>query len=176
MTRAAYVWRNGECYCWDEGIQNWTSTMCPAPDSGCCGSSVTADPALPGTAEAVVTADKVGGGSRATVDRGAERMRRLVVSIRISPPVGATATALEVSVPRRWTVTSASDGGAWDDMHRKVKWGPLYGDQARTVTFGVEGAVGRLPAVIDRVTADVLPKGFGGTISFDGVNRPIEMP
>lgn len=37
MTRAAYVWKNGECYCYDDMTGLWHATTCPPPDSGCCG-------------------------------------------------------------------------------------------------------------------------------------------
>lgn len=176
MTRSAYIWRNGECYCWDEGVQNWTTTSCPAPDTGCCASSASGEPGPLGNATATVTSEKVAGGLRSTRDRSGDRLRQLLVSIRIEPPAGTSAAALEMSIPKGWTVTSASDGGAWDELHRKIKWGPFYDDDARSVTFGVRGPAVRLPAVINRVTAAVLPKGFSGTVSFDGVNHPIRTP
>jgi predicted esterase len=37
MTRAAFIWKAGECYCWDSSEQTWMPTTCPAPPSGCCG-------------------------------------------------------------------------------------------------------------------------------------------
>ena len=36
MTRAAFIWKSGECYCWDTEEEAWLPTDCPAPESGCC--------------------------------------------------------------------------------------------------------------------------------------------
>jgi len=176
MTRAAYVWRNGECYCWDEGAQNWYPTFCPAPDTGCCPSFGRGDVSGAGSAVASIASDKLKGGTRTLDDGRLDRGRQLRVSVSIDPAAGTTAVALEMSVPPRWTVVSASDGGVWDDLHRKVKWGPLYGDGARTLTFDVTGFTAQAAAPIDRVSSPRLPKGFAGTVSFDGVNHAITVP
>lgn len=36
MTRAAYIWKNGECYCYSAADNTWHTTVCPPPASGCC--------------------------------------------------------------------------------------------------------------------------------------------
>jgi hypothetical protein len=36
VTRAAYIWKNGECYCWNQAQQNWFPIASPPPAGGCC--------------------------------------------------------------------------------------------------------------------------------------------
>jgi len=103
-----------------------------------------------------------------------ERTRRVEVPITIvevpitiEAPDGTAVMAVEYQVPKGWTVTAISDGGVWDDVHRKVKWGPFFENLSRTVTLTVSGATG------NRRLDDFSLDGFCGTVSFDGVNRPI---
>ena len=44
---------------------------------------------------------------------------------------------LEYQIPMGWKVTAISHGGAWDQRHRKVKWGPFFENLSRTVSLTV---------------------------------------
>ncbi len=92
------------------------------------------------------------------------KSRGLKISVSIDPPAGTSAAALDLQIPTGWVVSVASDGGAWDRLHGKVKWGPFLGDQPRTVTVIVTGSLRRGHE-----------HGFTGTVSFDGKNYPITM-
>ncbi len=65
-------------------------------------------------------------------------------------------------MPAGWVVTKISDGGHWDDINRKVKWGPFFDDLTRVVRFSARSAG-------SKATFD----GFAGTVSFDGFNEPV---
>ncbi len=86
----------------------------------------------------------------------------VTIAITISAPVGASAMALEYEVPNGWEVLEASDGGQWDAVHRKVKWGPFFDDLSRELTFTVR-------PLMNGVSTD----DFFGTVSIDGINRRI---
>ncbi|MGB2986171.1 MAG: dockerin type I repeat-containing protein [Phycisphaerae bacterium] len=162
MTRAAYIWVNGECYCWDEAVLNWFPIACESAslccEGGAAGKAAEATPsrdmAKPGrpVARSAVSASREARGAR----------RSMQIAIDIQAPPGTSAMALEYRIPKGWKVTAISDGGAWDGQTRKVKWGPFLEDLSRTVTFEARG-----PADVRRAG------GLSGTVSFDGVNYPI---
>jgi hypothetical protein len=172
VSRAAYIWRHGECYCWDDSRNNWFPSDCTAATNAsvCCDPSNTqpsgsdgGDVAAP-IDYAVATLSEIRP-NRAKSVRGAE-----VISLSINPPDGASAAALEIALPSGWKVGRISDGGAWDSANGKVKWGPLMDGIARTVTVEV-----RRPPVTESksgVRRSAL-YGLSGTVSFDGVNYPI---
>lgn len=158
MTRAAYIWRNGECYCWRGDDHNWHPADCTTDGSGCCydGSAVSA-------------AQDLGGGVISTQrvphrTPGQPILRRVQVDLDVSP--AASAMALMVNVPQGWDVADITDGGQWDAEARKVKWGPFFDDLSRTVGFqAIEAAKG----VPDRGSTARLPR-WSGVVSIDGVN------
>ena len=172
VTRAAYVWRNGECYCWSDAEQNWIPADCSAPGSGCCAPTsglLTGPPsggaASVGTATVRVTPN---GGTRGGPAKSWS------VAVAISPQSGISAVAAEMTAPKGWRVANISDGGAWDDMNRKVKWGPFFDGASRTVSFDLVGSAkvpSEKPGQLSRV--DRL-HGLTGRVSFDGINLPIE--
>ena len=171
MTRAAYIWRNGECYCWDAGEANWFPSSCPSSAPWCCDGT---DPG--GNASQPASTTALGGASasiRSVSKSRTSRVRELKVPITIEAPAGASAVALELHVPRGWNVTAISDGGGWDESSRKVKWGPFMDDLSRTVTFKATRTGGAMSPKTDLATDATRPTRFRGTVSFDGVNQPI---
>jgi len=165
MTRAAYLWRSGECYCWDEAQQKWLPTLCSAPNSGCC-------PANHGSAAAEdVSIVPIEVRSPITVLR-TKPILSWNIPVTIEPPSGTSAVALEVQLPAGWVVAAISDDGAWDDVHSKIKWGPFFDDLARTVTFQVRPEV-QAGTGKSRSLRGPRLTGVSGTVSFDGVNYPI---
>jgi hypothetical protein len=170
MTRAAFVWRSGECYCWDDGRQKWMPTSCPAPDSGCCPAG-TPDPSGGSAAVEVFTSViEVPSTLSAVRDRA---VRAWNVPVAIEAPSGTSAAALEVHVPAGCVVTTISDDGAWDAAHRKIKWGPFFDDLSRTVMFQVRPAVELEGGKTRVLRGGPRSIGLSGTVSFDGVNHPL---
>jgi Concanavalin A-like lectin/glucanases superfamily len=88
----------------------------------------------------------------------------ITVSIQILPSITPPyAIALDDQPPAGWIVSDISDGGSWDTVNKKVKWGPIYSDFLRIVTYVVTppaGATGK--------------QTFSGIISADGISLPIE--
>ncbi|MBU0717209.1 MAG: right-handed parallel beta-helix repeat-containing protein [Planctomycetes bacterium] len=162
MTRAAYIWKGGECcYCWDEVIENWFLTSCPAPESGCCGDA----------GDVATLALTGGAATRQFSTQGAERNFpdcycpgvSFEVTVRIDTPDGLLAMALEDQPPASWTVGSMSDGCEWGPDTGKVKCGPFFAPFPVEVRYTVtppEDAVGE--------------ECFTGTVSFDGINQAVD--
>ena len=170
MTRAAYIWRSGECYCWDEDLQNWVPDACPPPASGICEN----DGTPPGDLAANL------GDSTTTAQIRAQQTRRepggdrvVEVMVQIAAPQGALATALDFTVPEGWDVQTMSDDGLWDEVNRKVKWGPLFEDLSRTVTFTAKQTQSPKREGTLRGRGKIHFEGFSGTVSFDGVTYAV---
>jgi len=165
VTRAAYIWRNGECYCWDDASQSFLPTSCGAGNSCCPAGGAAAEPveyslAL-GSASARVTRDGL---------RGA--LREWEVSVDLVPAVGTSAAAVELIVPHGWRVVTVGENGDFDRENGKIKWGPYFGDATRTLTATVRPGLGRNEAK-DGQTMDGVRSGLRGTVSFDGMNSPV---
>lgn len=79
------------------------------------------------------------------------------VSITINTPAGTAAVGVEETPPAGWSVANISDGGGWDSIQEKVKWGPFFSPSVPTLlTYDVTPAAG---AVGDEC--------FTGDVSFD---------
>jgi hypothetical protein len=84
------------------------------------------------------------------------------VSIHVSPAASVLVQAVEDAPPSGWPVSEISDGGGWDDVSHKVKWGPFFDNTTRTLTYKVTPPEGQSG-----------PKTFTGQASFDGLGVPI---
>lgn len=170
MTRAAFIWRHGECYCYDEVQRNWFPTTCPPPDSGLCAVSN------------AQTGDNAGvefaGSATLKAEFRSKRSRRGEVGlaeilIAIHAPEGASAAALDLHLPRGWKVMEMSDGGQWDAQNRKVKWGPFFSDLSRRVTVSARW-ISEKPSIRNLRSAGVPDlAALSGSVSFDGLVYPI---
>lgn len=165
VTRAAYIWRNGECYCWDDAIQSFVPTACGTGNT-CCpaggAAAVSEEYSLAlGSAQARVTRNGLRGGSR-----------EWQVSIDVVPAVGTSATAVELIVPHGWKILAVGENGAFDRENGKIKWGPTFGDATQTLTAMVRPAGKRDNSKADH-TMEAMLRSLSGTVSFDGVNSPV---
>ncbi len=88
----------------------------------------------------------------------------LTVAISVTPPVGTIAYGIEDATPSGWTIVSNIDnGGTWDAIHKKVKWGPYFTDEPLTLHYILTPPVpvtGGTPC-------------FRGVISIDGNNQSV---
>ncbi|MDO8629842.1 MAG: hypothetical protein Q7R41_05065, partial [Phycisphaerales bacterium] len=175
VTRAAYIWRNGECYCWDGVVQNFVPRECGS-GGPCCTVGDTASvsqefsPSL-GSALASV--------GSARLQRG---LREWDVSIDVVPMLGTSASAAELVLPKGWKVVAIGEDGAFDSANGKIKWGPYFGDTARVLTATVrpggkrsDAKAGRLSGTLEAQAMNAMARGLYGTVSFDGVNVPINI-
>jgi len=86
----------------------------------------------------------------------------LGVSIAVTPDASTQNYAVEDAPPSGWTVSNISIGGSFDDVNKKVKWGPFFDNSARTLSYTATPPVGS--------SGD---GSFDGVASFDGSNAPI---
>jgi hypothetical protein len=86
----------------------------------------------------------------------------LSVSISASPPLTIQVYAVEDAPPAGWTVGGITEGGAWDAVNGKVKWGPFFDHTARVLAYQATPPGGERGS-----------KNFIGTLSADGVNSAI---
>jgi len=174
VTRAAYIWRNGECYCWDEERLNWFPTACPPPESGLCGPTGTVPGIGDGKDVRISTTGKAVASLRSTGRDGRHgKARDWTLSVAIAAPTDASAMALDFSIPSGWELKDISDGGKWDEVHQKVKWGPFHDRLTRTVTLELRQKVSSVLSETGDVARAPEAIELAGTVSFDGVNRPI---
>jgi Kazal-type serine protease inhibitor domain len=171
MTRAAFIWRNGECYCWNEPDQSWSVTDCSPNDAGCCTNST-----VPGGMPAFMNDP---GSATAKLQPGRKgrsvKMENITIPIVVNAPTTATAMALEFYVPKGWDVVAISDDGGFDEGNRKIKWGPVFDNLSRTLSVDLRWIGGRAKADSPRLSVRPSRRTFTGTVSFDGVNSRIRI-
>jgi len=84
------------------------------------------------------------------------------VSISVNPGQGTQGYAVEETPPNGWGVSDINESGQWDSVNKKVKWGPFFDANNRTLTYKATPPVGETGT-----------KTFSGTASFDGTNVTI---
>lgn len=154
VTRAAALWRGGECYVIDSAATNaplcWVG--CEAP-----GAAVTASVDRP---------SPIAGDGSAMARREVPSWyvpgQPAPVSIMVVPTPGSLAYAVEDRVPSGWTVTVVNEGGDYDAANGRVKWGPFVDGAARTLCY--------LAVPPPTASGEVF---FSGAISVDGVSVPV---
>lgn len=70
------------------------------------------------------------------------------VGLQVTPISETNAVAIEEAVPAGWTFASASEGGRFDAVTRKVKWGPFTDGHRRTLTYSVTPPTNSSPEVV----------------------------
>jgi streptogramin lyase len=86
----------------------------------------------------------------------------LSVSIAVTPAVDVSAYAVEDQPPAGWQVAGVSEGGVWDAVNQKVKWGPFLDHAPRTASYLVTP-----PGTASGAAS------FVGSASFDQVVVPV---
>jgi len=84
------------------------------------------------------------------------------VTIQVTPPSGTQTYAVEDTPPLGWAVSGIDNSGQWDSANGKVKWGPFFDSQARTLHYTVTPPAGAMGTY-----------SFIGTLSMGGVNSAI---
>jgi uncharacterized delta-60 repeat protein len=150
VTRAAALWRGGECYQVDPSVTNaplwWVNCATPTAQRMSAATVVTL---TAGTAESQLPPVFVPG-------------EPMTVRVSVSPASDGQSYAVEDQPPAGWTVTAITDGGEFDAVNNKVKWGPFLDRQPRILSYGATPPVG----------AGNLAT-FAGLASFDGSGVPI---
>jgi hypothetical protein len=150
VTNAGYLWRMGEVYHYDGSV---TPPWVPGPASV---QSITTHAFLQ-----TPMASGTGSATR-TLPGSYEPSVAVNVSISVSPGQGTQVYAVEDIPPNGWVVSEINEGGQWDSVNKKVKWGLFFDSNNRTLTYKATPPVGETGA-----------KTFSGTVSFDGNNVSI---
>lgn len=159
VSRTAFLWQLGGSYCWNQSSAQWM----PEPASRSAPGFCTTSAEQGGNAIDVVASEGTNTASMRLLRlRSFGKPRGLGATIAIAAAAGTMAVGLEVVVPDGWTVDTISDGGVWDGLNRKVKWGPLFTDLSRRVHFTAWQDSGKWSE-----------DGFLGTASFDGFDVPV---
>ena len=153
MTRAAFIWRTDECYCWQGDESFWFGTDCSASDSGCCLTAAAGSPR-----------GGRGQGANRSMPDVYEADVDTLVTVLIVPPVGTVAWALAEAIPQGWTVTAPSHGGSWIPEKRSVRWGPFFDEPFPSeVTYRLRPPMG-----------EAGEHCLTGAVSFDGFDETIK--
>lgn len=87
---------------------------------------------------------------------------KLLVTLQASPPSGVSVYAVEDYPPASWIVGQISDSGLYDPVNKKIKFGPFFDRNVRTLTYEVTPP-----------SSENGQKELTGTASADGVNSAI---
>jgi len=155
-TNAGYLWRNGEVYHHDA---TRIAPSCWVPGAGAGSLSVMRNLSLKN--QTSLRSQVVLSTGTATRDLPNCYTPSVVmpVSITVTPGQGTQVYAVEDSPPAGWTVSDINKNGGWDNVKKKVKWGPFFDHNNRTLTYKVT------PPSDETGT-----KTFSGAASFDGKN------
>jgi hypothetical protein len=147
VTRAGYIWKQGESYhyileqspplCWELATTQTAARKRIMSDTQTLNHSFDPSSYLPG--------------------------QQVNVMIEVIPAQSTAAYALEDTPPDGWYVSDINEGGTWDSVNKKVKWGPFFDNQQRTVTYKVT------PPPDGSGT-----KGFHGVYSANGTDFSID--
>lgn len=86
----------------------------------------------------------------------------LSVTIKATLSLSTVNYSVQDQPPKNWVVGQISDSGAYDANTGRVKWGPYFESNLRTLTYEITPPVGE--------TGD---KSFGGIVTADGVSSTI---
>jgi hypothetical protein len=59
----------------------------------------------------------------------------VTITLTVGPAPRIAAHAVEEQIPANWTVGSLTDGGEFDPVNRKIKWGPFGDHTLRTLVY-----------------------------------------
>ena len=84
------------------------------------------------------------------------------VELSVAPDTGTQAYALEDNPPLEWRASDINEGGGWDTINKKVKWGLFFDNTSRVLAYKTTPPAGTVGIKI-----------FSGKGSFDGTGISI---
>jgi unsaturated chondroitin disaccharide hydrolase len=148
VTRAGYLWKSGECYHLDPNYCN-DPPMCWQPNGGLSVLALAEDDFNEHTSYSFTPPHYAAASP-------------FIVYIEVTPDPSTQAYAVEDTPPSSWIASNINEGGIWDAVNEKVKWGPFFDSNRRLLHYEVTPASG-----------DSGIKTLSGTASFDGTDEPI---
>ncbi|MCC7373457.1 MAG: hypothetical protein IT581_02290 [Verrucomicrobiales bacterium] len=161
VTRANLLWQTGENYVFlntpPTNAPNWWVS---APNTG---AALSGQPKSGGpTLMAVGDESGAMGQADRTLPQRFESSVPFRVETAVQPAAGVAVYAVEDRIPEGVIVREISDGGRFDRVNRKVKWGPFFDRAPRQLAYMATA----LTAAGDRLS-------FQGVGSFDGTDVEI---
>ncbi len=150
VTNAGTLWRAGEVYHFDGSKSaplSWVSGPVP---SAAAASRPAAEAARPVPGEGVAPEVRVS--SQPGAGNG-------LLVLLVEPPQEALACAVEETIPPGWEISNVSDGGFYDEIRGKVRWGPFFDSRPQSLSY---------TAVPRQGNPDASTQGFSGTVSCNG--------
>lgn len=157
VTNTGFLWRMGEVYYFDELKDPpgcWVNGTGPASLSTSgekASASIKRRKKMISTITRTFMPDVYTAGNPVTVTLAAQ------------PDAATLAWAVEEQPPSGWVVDSIGQGGVWDPINMKVKWGPYFDAQPRQLHYHATPPPG-----------ETGEKVFSGQGSFDGIGVLIE--
>ncbi len=150
VTRAGYLWRNGEEYWFDLGETNAPTWWKTGPV-----------PAAPTSALLPMGQISLGTGER-SLPTNYLFPGILAVTIKIVPAAQSSSHAVEEKIPAGWKTEAISDGGSVDDSGRWIRWGPFFDTAVKNLRYNlVPGSNALAGAALE------------GIFSIDGIDTAI---
>lgn len=170
VTRANLLWKAGESYVFDnEPPTNAPNWWVSAPAQGAALSLASPTGTEESSAEGRLVLSSLSSGKGSTVSKSNEMEGSVPARYSAGVPFQIKALAqpgsevkvyaVEDRVPEGVLVREITEGGRWDSVNRKVKWGPYFDSEPRQLAYQViplESATG--------------PLVFAGVGSFDGTD------
>jgi hypothetical protein len=152
VTRAGFLWKNGESYIFDPQATNATAWWIN-------NASATTVRMLS------IKAIKVAGENSAMRHLPVQFVpsNPLLVTVSMAPSPGVLVYAAQEQIPLGWGVNEISHGGEFDAGQRLIKWGPFLDSKSRELSYRVQPELKAAPVAV-----------FEGTASFDGASMAFE--
>ena len=149
LKNAVALWRNGEFYRYDPSFfPPWT------PGSQ---TTLTGVPSL----RSILNHPILGIEITREIPSSYTPLVPILIKLTVIPDQGIDVYAVEELPPAGWTILEINEDGVWDDINKKVKWGPFFDDSTRVLTYKAIPPAGESGE-----------KTFSGTTSSDGSDTP----
>jgi hypothetical protein len=152
VSRAGTLWRGGEYYKLDATVASgaplwWVNTT--AGPQGLAGH---------GKPQVGLQSSVAGAFTIQVPDKYVPGVSFSVTS-EIDPPTGTQSYVAEQQVPAGWTASDVSDGGTFDAVNSKVKWGLFFDSNKRQLSYSLQPS-----------PTNAAPINITGVASFDGAD------
>ena len=156
VTRAGAIWKGGEAYIFDNDPPTVAPLWWTNPPTANLADVKKAAAAAAPLAQLAVTR---------LLASAYKPNLAVPVSISVTPTSNTKAYAVVEAPPLGWTVRNLSNDGRWDEKNHKIKWGPFFDENPRTLTYdAVPGPT------------SIGPADFAGRGSFDGIGKVADGP
>lgn len=143
VTRAGFLWKNGERYAFNPGVAQpplwWTN----APSAG---AQAPAGLVLQPISAQAPRASR-------TLPAGLVVGEPFVVSVLAKPGPGVFSYAVEEQIPAGVVVANVTEGGEYDAQNRLLKWGPFFDAAERTLSYSASSSE-RSVTIAGRISID----------------------